>query len=406
MFRRSLAIGASHYFGIQIFSAIQLRTTTSIVKNDKEQAMGLWNPATQKISIIASEKSWIEGEAVRQLELTAAWPGMMQVVGMPDLHPGKGSPIGAAFITNGPVYPSLVGNDIGCGMGLWQTDLLTRKVKMDKLQAWMERFEDEPAGTDTEWVEEFGLIPTPHDASLGTIGGGNHFAELLRIEEIVSKDEWSATELDKEAIYLLAHSGSRGLGEEILRAHTSKHGASSMPMGDDSYLQKHDFAVRWAKANRARIAKRVFDLIRAEGKPVLDVCHNCVVCLDQDRWLHRKGAAPSDQGLVVVPGSRGSLSYLVKPLGDGVENAFSLPHGAGRKWKRSDCKGRLEHRYSTEALKRTELGGRVICSDKDLLFEEAPEAYKSIATVVEDMTSRGFMKVIATLRPILTFKKG
>jgi release factor H-coupled RctB family protein len=331
---------------------------------------------------------------------------MIQVVGMPDLHPGKGSPIGAAFITDGPVYPSLVGNDIGCGMGLWQTDFPARKVKLDKLQAWMEKFEDEPSGTNSEWVEKFGLTPTGHDASLGTIGGGNHFAELLRLEEIVSKDEWSGAGLDKEAIFLLAHSGSRGLGEEILRSHTSKHGAGPMPAGDDSYLQKHDFAVRWAKANRARIAERVFDLIRTEGKPVLDVCHNCVTCLGQDHWLHRKGAAPSNEGLVVVPGSRGSLSYLVKPLGDGVENAFSLPHGAGRKWKRSDCKGRLEHRYSVESLKRTELGGRVICSDKDLLFEEAPQAYKDIDMVTLDMTSRGFMEVVATLRPVLTFKKG
>jgi release factor H-coupled RctB family protein len=375
------------------------------VKIKRNKAMGNY-PSNGKISILASEKSWIEGEAVRQLELTAAWPGMIKVVGMPDLHPGKGSPIGAAFVTDGSVYPSLVGNDIGCGMGLWQTDLLARKVKMDKLQAWMEKFEDEPAGTDAEWVEKFGLTPTPHDASLGTIGGGNHFAELLRLEEIVNRDEWSTAGLDKDAIFLLTHSGSRGLGEEILRSHTSKHGAGPMPAGDESYLQKHDFAVKWAKANRARIAERVFDLIRAEGNQVLDVCHNCVTCLGHNRWLHRKGAAPSDQGLVVVPGSRGSLSYLVKPLGDGVTNAFSLPHGAGRKWKRSDCRGRLEHRYSVDSLRRTDLGGRVICSDKDLLFEEAPQAYKDIDTVVMDMTSPGFMEVVATLRPILTFKKG
>jgi release factor H-coupled RctB family protein len=375
-----------------------------IVKIKRKKAMGMF-PADKKVSIIASEKSWIEGEAVRQLEMTAVWPGMVQVVGMPDLHPGKGSPIGAAFLTNGPVYPSLVGNDIGCGMGLWQTDLLARKVKLDKLQSWMEKFEYEASGTDAEWVERFGLTPTAHDASLGTIGGGNHFAELLRLEEVVNAQVFSEAGLEKERVFLLAHSGSRGLGEEILRSHTSKHGAGPMPEGDESYLQKHDFAVRWAKANRARIAERVFELIRAEGKPVLDVCHNCVVNVN-GRCLHRKGAAPSDEGLVVVPGSRGDLSYLVRPLGNGVANGFSLPHGAGRKWKRSDCRGRLEHRYSADSLKRTNLGGRVICSDKDLLFEEAPQAYKDISTVIEDMTSRGFMEVIAILRPVLTFKKG
>jgi release factor H-coupled RctB family protein len=362
-------------------------------------------PSSKLVSIIASSKSWIEGEAIKQLETTAAWPGMVRVVGMPDLHPGKGSPIGAAFLTNGTVYPSLVGNDIGCGMGLWQTDLLARKVKLDRLVGWLESFADEASGTTSDWIERFALTPTPHDGSLGTIGGGNHFAELQKIEGIIDEAVFSDLGIDKERLFLLVHSGSRGLGEEILRAHTSKHGAGPLPPGGTDYMARHDFAVRWAVANRARIAERILELIRTEGRPVLDVCHNHVCCVGQDLWLHRKGAAPADAGLVVVPGSRGDLSYLVRPLGDGIANGYSLPHGAGRKWKRSDCKERLEKRYSVESLRRTSLGGRVICKDKDLLYEEAPQAYKDISLVIDDMTSKGYMEVIATLRPILTFKK-
>ncbi|MDP6945812.1 MAG: RtcB family protein, partial [Myxococcota bacterium] len=122
-------------------------------------------------------------------------------------------------------------------------------------------------------------------------------------------------------------------------------------------------------------------------------------------WLHRKGAAPADKGPVVIPGSRGTLSYLVAPCGDGLANAQSLAHGAGRKWKRSEAKPRLSRRFRPEDLRRTKLGGRVICDDRDLLYEEAPQAYKDVDRVVQDLVDAGALTVIATLRPIITYKK-
>jgi len=72
-----------------------------------------------RVRLLASRKNWIEGEAVAQLRKTAARPGMRPAVGLPDLHPGRGHPVGAAFITTGVFYPQLVGNDVGCGMSLW-----------------------------------------------------------------------------------------------------------------------------------------------------------------------------------------------------------------------------------------------------------------------------------------------
>ncbi|RYZ90136.1 MAG: RNA ligase RtcB family protein [Proteobacteria bacterium] len=369
-------------------------------------------PFVPKISIIASADSWIEGEAVRQLEHTATWPGMIEVTGMPDLHPGRGSPIGASFLSKGWIYPSLVGNDIGCGMGLWQIDLLARRVKMDRLEAILAAFESEPSGRVEEWLEKWNLKPNTHDLALGTIGGGNHFAELQKVEKIVDQSAWNRNDLDKERVFLLAHSGSRGLGEEILRGHSAVHGASGLLGTSDEatkYMAKHDVAVRWAEANRARIAGRVIELLGTEGRRVSDICHNHVVPHsgnDSDLWLHRKGATPANPGLIVIPGSRGDFSYLVEVSGDPGLHGYSLPHGAGRKWKRSDCRGRLEKRFSVESLRRTSLGGRVICSDKELVYEEAPQAYKKIEQVIEDMASRDFIKIIATLRPIITFKKG
>jgi release factor H-coupled RctB family protein len=70
------------------------------------------------VRVIASPATWIEGEALRQLDEAAKLPGMVATVAMPDLHPGKGSPVGAAFLAEGRLYPTLVGSDIGCGMSL------------------------------------------------------------------------------------------------------------------------------------------------------------------------------------------------------------------------------------------------------------------------------------------------
>jgi release factor H-coupled RctB family protein len=121
-------------------------------------------------------------------------------------------------------------------------------------------------------------------------------------------------------------------------------------------------------------------------------------------WIHRKGATPTDGGLVVIPGSRGDFSYLVKPIGDQQANAYSVAHGAGRKWARKDAKGRLSHRYSVEDFAKTPLGSLVICENKDLVYEEAPQAYKNIDLVVQDLVDAELVKVVALLRPLITYK--
>ena len=75
---------------------------------------------TSSSKLIASEHTWIEGQALQQLQQTAKLPYMVHVAGMPDLHPGKGTPIGVGCLSQSAFYPHLVGNDIGCGIGLWK----------------------------------------------------------------------------------------------------------------------------------------------------------------------------------------------------------------------------------------------------------------------------------------------
>ena len=357
--------------------------------------------------IIASDQSWIEGDAIRQLEITAGLPGMERAVGLPDLHPGKGIPIGAAFLSNGIIYPHLVGNDIGCGMGLWQTDITASKFKLDKSVKKLTGFEEPWDEDAAQELVTYGLPPDLWPYALGTIGSGNHFAEFQRMETVFDAALFEQSGLNKQSVKLLVHSGSRGLGQSILERHARKYGGEGLSVGTeefDTYVASHDRAVHWAELNRRVIAKRFMSALRTEGERMLDICHNSVTPHD-DGWLHRKGAAPSDKGLVVIPGSRGTLSYIVRPrLEKSDLSLCSLAHGAGRKWKRSDVKGRLSKRYSVSDLTRTPLGGRVICEDKALMFEEAPEAYKDVAVVISDLESAGLIDVVATLRPLITYK--
>jgi release factor H-coupled RctB family protein len=98
------------------------------------------------------------------------------------------------------------------------------------------------------------------------------------------------------------------------------------------------------------------------------------------------------------------LSYLVKPIGVGAEYAWSLAHGAGRKWSRSESRLRMRERFGVMELVQTPLGGRVICEERELLYEEAPAAYKDIEAVIADLVDAGLVSVIATFRPLLTYK--
>ncbi len=364
---------------------------------------------TPTYHLIASPDTWIEGEALRQLEQIAQRPGMRQVVGLPDLHPGKGYPIGAAFLSE-LIYPALVGSDIGCGMALWQTDLSRRKFKPERAAERLQGLEMPWNGELADWRAHFNLEPTAFDASLGTIGGGNHFAEVQCVEAVMEPAVLATQGIDPDQLLLLVHSGSRGLGEAILRGIVDQKGHQGLdPASPEAldYLRQHDQALRWAEANRGLIARRMRDALNTDGERRLDVWHNLVQPLNwhgERLWLHRKGAAPADRGVVVIPGSRGSLSYLVQPRTSCDQSLHSLAHGAGRKWKRGEAQSRLSGRQRPEDLITTALGGRVICEDKELLYDEAPENYKGIERVVADLVDFGLMEIIATLRPLLTYK--
>lgn len=371
------------------------------------------NPITTrgpKVRVIASPTTWIEGETLRQLDAAAELAGMQEIVGMPDAQPGKGGPSGAAFLSRGWVHPLLVGSDIGCGMGLWATDLPVRKAKPERLAERMDGLDSPWDGDASAWLQHRGLEPGIHDGSLGSTGRGNHFTEVQAIHEVRNPEALAMLGLDETTACVLVHSGSRGLGEAVLRQHAATHGSD--PLADGSteavtYLAAHDNALRWAEANRDLCATRACEAIGAGARRVLDVCHNGVseAMIGGCRcWLHRKGAAPADRGAVVIPGSRGDFSALVMPTPGREDALLSLAHGAGRKIARHEARGKLRGLHRREDLRRNPWGGRVVCGEEMLAWEEAPECYKPLASVVGDLEDAGLVEVIALMRPLVTFK--
>jgi len=357
--------------------------------------------------LVGADPRLFDPVALEQLERTAALPGIARVVGLPDLHAGRGIAVGAAYWSPTHIYPHLVGGDIGCGMALWQTGGALRKFRPDAAERKLHGLDGPWDGDAAAVLAAAGLPADLADASLGTIGGGNHFVELQRIEEVVDAERFAALALHPDRVWMMVHSGSRGLGQAILDVWTARGALAGLAADSDdgrAYLADHDRAMGWAVVNRDVIAARFLAALGLDGRRLLDICHNSVTPLDGG-WLHRKGAAPADRGLVAIPGSRGDFSYLVEPLATRANEALrSLAHGAGRKWSRSDARARLSDRFKVAELERTALGSRVICEDRQLIFEEAPQAYKDIARVIADLEQAGLVRVVARLRPLISYK--
>lgn len=395
----------------------------------------------------------IEGSALDQLRRVAALPGCVRAVGMPDLHPGPGIPIGAALAFDGLVRPDFVGSDAGCGARLTVVrrarasgdDLVRRlRAEMDGdalpeadpialLEAvWRsgprglakvpgvpaalaelalaEPEEDDPPSAAFPFdlaaasVTTFPNAPPSIASALGTIGGGNHFAEVTRVSEV----EDGASGFKKGDVAVLVHSGSRGLGKRL-----SERWAGRILESTDveTYRRELAGACRFARANRLVLAWRLLRALGAarpqDSVSSFDVTHNTVTGMFLDGravYLHRKGCAPAEAGQrTLVLGTRGTPTWVMEGLGNS-ELLSSVAHGAGRRLVRSEAAARLRSRYTRESLERTRIGGRVLCDDTALMYEEHPDAYKAIEPVVASLVAAGVARRVAALTPLVTVK--
>jgi len=396
--------------------------------------------------LVARSDVWMEGEGVDQLARVAALPGCVRAVGMPDLHAGRGIPVGAVFAFADRVRPELVGGDAGCGVRLasaravkMSLDAIERRVQAalddDPLDAcdgaelfaavWRggARALAEVPGVpealaelaSVEPVDGLGPSGDPDayrggfEAQLGSVGGGNHFVEIARVSALPDPEGAAAVGLEKGGLAVLAHSGSRGLGGAVARRWSEREllGDAIAP-----YLADLAGACRFARANRFVLAYRLLRALGAarSGKIAggFDVTHNDVVrevCAGAPAWIHRKGAAPARGAEpTIVLGSRGAPSWVLR--GTDCEGGLrSVAHGAGRRMGRSEARDKLKGRYTRAELSRTRLGGRVLCGDPELLYEEHPDAYKPVGPVVESLIEAGLATPLAELTPLLTVKR-
>jgi tRNA-splicing ligase RtcB len=348
---------------------------------------------------------------------------------LPDGHTGTGMPVGGVLsCVADKVVPNAVGKDIGCGVILLKTNLRGVLSKSDIKKVFDEVRENVPVGfnkhkTAVQWdgFEDYpsdiitkGQIETAK-LQLGTLGSGNHFIELLKDEE--------------NYIYIMVHSGSRRLGYTIAEEYGKKAEQAcnqwygEIPLSRDGeslaflslhfeegrqYLRAMQYACEFAKKNRSRIALNVFKCIKnhiCENLNVvdrLDIHHN-YACIEQhynqNLMIHRKGARRvRENEFVIIPGSLGTLSYIVKGKGN-KKSFFSCSHGAGRTMSRRDAKEKINLESTIQLLSHLDIVHGITSKDK---LDESPEAYKDINQVIKDQEE--LISVVSVLKPIGTIK--
>lgn len=359
--------------------------------------------------------------ALEQLERIASQPYVVEhVAAMPDVHVAHGVAVGTVFATERVVVPAALGGDLGCGMSAVRFDFPAASLSIRTLQRVLEQLAhripvadavhrgggvavpdtlmDQPLSTGALMRVRERLTPR----HLGTLGGGNHFVELDRDG---GGDLW-----------LLVHSGSRGLGSAIAAHHlkaAEADGDGDIPGLDlDSTagracLADIGWALHFARANRDALVAAAVEVVceATQTEPDLhsrlDVHHNFVAeeeHFGRRLWIHRKGAISATAGArALIPGSMGTASYIVEGLGE-AESFRSGSHGAGRVMTRREARERISPRLLTESMRRVVFDPRRSRS----LVEEAPSAYRDIREVLED--EEDLVRPVIRLEPIAVLK--
>jgi tRNA-splicing ligase RtcB len=425
--------------------------------------------------------------SLEQLRNVAALPGVVDaVLAMPDVHQGYGFPVGgvaATALPDGVVSPGGVGFDVNCGVRLLAapfavdelgdrrealvheisravpagtgrgSGLPLSEAQLDRVLADGPRALEGVATEDVDLTESQGRLegadPSAVSArarergsdQLGTLGSGNHFVELQRVDEVHDRAAARDLGLTEGQVTVLIHSGSRGLGHQVCTDFVKRFDAASARYGirlpdrqlscapasseeGRSYLAAMAAAANFAWANRQLIALRVREAIAealgeeaaAGTRQVYDVAHNVAKVErhgDRELCVHRKGATrafPPGSGEiperyreagqpVFIPGSMGTASYVLVGRPGAMEHSFgTVCHGAGRRLSRTAARKRIK---GAELRRRLEEEGITVRSPSNRgLAEEAPFAYKEVDKVVEIVERAGLAGRVVRLRPI------
>lgn len=384
-----------------------------------------------------------EHSALNQLRNVASLPVVgPHVAVMPDVHFGMGATVGSVIPTKHAIIPAAVGVDIGCGMMALKTNLTMTNLE-GKTRAIFDALENsipiggpgakgswhsqgwwtQPTEIIKTWEEtlahEYACIIAQHPKisgqkgqgysfeQLGTLGTGNHFIEVCH-------------DTDGQ-IWLMLHSGSRGVGNRIgvyfiekareealrLNRHLPDRDLGWLDDGTvlfEDYRRAVMWAQRFARTNRSEMMSRVLSAVaHALGRSFVDVSdmvvnchHNYVEERPNGVYLTRKGAVSAREGeMGIIPGSMGARSFIVRGKGN-PESFESCSHGAGRRLSRGAAKRSITVEEHQAALIGVE------CRNDASTLDEAVHAYKDIDAVMAAQSD--LVEIVATLKQVVCVK--
>jgi len=422
-------------------------------------------------------------------------PGIIgNVLLMPDMHEGYGFPVGgvAAFdANNGIISPGAVGYDINCGVRLVKTNL-TEKELRPKLKQLMDRlFINVPSGVgsklklsfskedlariavdgvpyiiekgfgfneDIDATEENGhmlgadfskvssMAKSRGIDQLGTLGAGNHFLEVQKVDKVFDEGVARAYGLEKDQIVIMVHTGSRGFGHQICsdylreleiyqREHSIKIVDPELSYAEigskeaSNYLAAMACAVNYAFTNRQIITNSIrksFEEVFGKSADALgmellyDVAHNIAKLEEHEYegkkvkvYVHRKGATRAfSKGRneipkkyrevgqpVIIPGSMGTASYILAGLEGAMKETFgSTCHGSGRVMSRHQAIREISASDTFSSLAARGIEVRV--KTRKLISEEAEGAYKNVDNVVGVVERAGISRIVVRNVPL------
>lgn len=463
-----------------------------------------FKPCMSTSAIIYSDDRMIAtvklDNAPEQAANVACLPGIVgKSLAMPDIHWGYGFPIGgvAAFdAESGVISPGGIGYDINCGVKLVRTDLRTEDHAADIKRLIDSIYDNVPSGVGekgkvklsideiddvledgAEWAvsrgygskediascEEGGRMKTADSSKveqrakqrgapqLGTLGGGNHFLEIQRVDKIFYPEAAEAYGIDSVGqIMVLIHTGSRGCGHQIasdyiriMEGALKTYGIEvpdrqlacapvNSEEGQDCF-RAMSAGANYAWANRQMIlhwVRESFQKVLDKSpedlgmRVVYDVCHN--ICKLEEHefggerrkvYVHRKGATRAFDSTrtevperyrkvgqpVLIPGDMGSASYVLVGTAQAMKETWgSTCHGAGRLLSRT--KATKSFSYNSVLNMMQTRGIYVKAASKEGLVEEAPGAYKDVDAVVGIAHGAGISRMVARLVPMGVMK--
>ncbi|MDH3353158.1 MAG: RtcB family protein [Nanoarchaeota archaeon] len=440
------------------------------------------------VTIFASEnllEKIKQDDTINQAINMASLPGVLKnIVVCPDAHQGYGACIGgvSAFDTKtGVISPGEIGYDINCSVRLLKTNLKAEDIKGKEKEIVHSLFRSIPSGVgrggklkldqkeldevlingaqwaiekgygnkeDWQHIEENGKLEGADPSAvsqrakgrgmpqLGSLGAGNHFLDVLIVDEIFDENIAKTFGLEKDQVVIMIHCGSRGLGHQVasdyIKLMDEKYGHPEFdrdlvnaPINSElgqKYLGAMACAANFAFANKQLIThwvredlKHYFPNLKAEV--VYDVCHNIAKFEkfeNKEVLIIRKGATrsfgpgrkeiPKDYREVgqpvLIPGSMGTPSYVLCGTKKAEKISWgSTAHGAGRVKSRTQANKDMTLENAKKDME--ERGIFVESGGKKGLIEESPSSYKDIDEVIKVSDEAGIGKKVAKLKPIL-----